>query len=208
MKVISTNISNKKTIKIDDEWVETGIYKKPVESGIMLGLTDVEEDTVVDRKYHGGVDMACYLFGQNNYAYFQKKYPKADWEVGMFGENITLVFLDEATMNIGDLYQIGEAVIQISQPRLPCSKLGYRLGDKSAIKYFSDSNFPGIYVKVVKPGKVVSNDKMVLLESKKEKLSIIELYRILVAKSQNKKKFEMVLSNPWVPEKCKLSLKQ
>ena len=208
MRVISTNISKKRTINIDGTLVETGIYKQAVEKGVVLGSTDVQEDNVVDRKYHGGLDMACYIFGYNNYPYFQTKYPNADWEIGMFGENITLDFLNESTMNIGDLYEIGEAIIQISQPRMPCSKLGYRLGDKGAIKYFTDSNFPGVYVRVLKPGLVSSGDEMNLWETKTEKLSILELYRILGAKSKNTHQFYTVISNPWVPEKCKLNLKE
>ena len=208
MKVISTNRSDKRTIKIGDEWVETGLYKMPVLEGIILGKEDVVNDVVVDRRYHGGEDMACYLFGKNNYQYFTDLYPNADWEIGMFGENITLEFLNESELNIGDIYQFGEAEIQISQPRLPCSKFGYRLGNPSSIKAFADADFPGAYVRVLKIGRVKVGDEMVLLKSQTQKLSLVELYRVLVNKSEHKAKFKEIISNPFVPEKCKLKLKE
>ena len=208
MKVISTNISDKRSIKIGDEWVETGLYKKPVSNGIALGFEDVENDSVVDRRYHGGKDMACYLFGKNNYQYFTDLYPKADWEIGMFGENITLDYLNESELNIGDIYQFGEAEIQIAQPRLPCSKFGYRLGSPSAIKAFADADLPGAYVRGLKKGTVKAGDEMVLIENQTQKLSLLELYRVLVNKSGYKSKFKEIISNPFVPEKCKLKLKE
>lgn len=208
MKVISTNISDQRSIQIGEQWVETGLYKKPVLNGIELGTEDVVNDNVVDRRFHGGKDMACYLFGKNNYSYFSDLYPNAEWEIGMFGENITLDYLKELELNIGDIYQIGEAQIQIAQPRLPCSKFGYRMGNPSAIKAFAEADFPGVYVRVLKPGKVSPGDVMSLLKVQTQKLSLVDLYRALVNKSKHQDKIGDIVSNPFVPEKCKLKLKE
>lgn len=207
MKVISTNVATKRTIVIGGVSMETGLFKKPVEEGIFLGTDDVVNDEVVDRRYHGGADMACYLYGKNNYPYFEKLYPDAEWEIGMFGENITLDYLDESKLNIGDIYQIGEAKIQMAQPRLPCSKFGYRLGNPSSIKAFADADYPGAYVRVLHPGKVCEGDKMVLLETQKIKLSMLDLYKFRVNRSGSLVKISDILENPFVPEQVKQKLK-
>ena len=206
MKVISTNVATKRIIIIGGESMETGLYKKPVKEGIFLGTDDVENDDVVDRRYHGGADMACYLYGKNNYTYFEDLYPNANWGIGMFGENITLDYLNEIVLNIGDIYQLGEAKIQIAQPRLPCSKFGYRLGNPSSIKAFADADFPGAYVRVLKVGKVVEGDEMILLKSQDIKLSMVELYRVRVNKSGSAAKIKEILENPFVPIQVKLKL--
>ena len=208
MKVLSTNISEKRTIKIGDELMETGMYKIPVLEGIFLGLEDVEGDAVVDRRYHGGEDMACYIYGKNNYSFFEELYPSLDWELGMFGENITLDYLMESEMNIGDIYQLGDAKVQIAQPRMPCSKFGYRMGTPHSIKVFSDADYSGVYLRVLKPGLVKVGDELVLIEAQKQKLSILELYRVLVNKSGNKDNFKSIIENPLVPEPCKNNLEK
>jgi MOSC domain-containing protein YiiM len=207
MKVISTNISQPRLIQIGSEKMYTGMYKYPV-ADIFLESDDVKNDVVVDRKYHGGPDMACYIFGQNHYAYFQKMYPDADWETGMFGENITLETLDESQMNVGDVYQIGEAKVQIAQPRIPCSKLGYRLGNPNAIRSFAEANYPGVYVRVLKSGKVKVGDEMRLVQSCSASLSIVELYRILIQKSASREQFQRVIDHPEVPVSIKEKLKE
>lgn len=207
MKVVSTNISEKRIITIGDEQVETGMYKTPVES-IYLTKNGVESDSVVDGRYHGGEDMACYLYGRNNYAYFQNLYPDVDWGPGMFGENIEIDILDDSTLNIGDIYKLGEAEVQISQPRLPCSKFGYRLGSVSAIKAFAKVPFPGAYVRVLKEGMVKAGDTMVLVKEQPEKLRLVDLYFMQLNKSANQDKFPSVWNNPHVPEKVKQSLKE
>ena len=208
MKVISTNVSEKRTITIGGEVLETGMYKIPVQEGVFIGEKSVENDVVIDRRFHGGPDKACYLYGKNNYKYFENLYPNATWEIGMFGENITLDEVDESNLNIGDVYQIGEAQIQIAQPRIPCNKFGYRLGSPLAIKTFAQSDYPGIYVRVLKPGKVKVGDEMVLLKPAKEQLSLVQLFRVLTNKSAHTDKFKSIVANPNVPDRCKTKLRK
>jgi len=208
MKVISTNVSEKRTITIGGEVLETGMYKIPVQEGIFIGKKSVENDVVIDSRFHGGSDKACYLYGKNNYAYFENLYPNATWEIGMFGENITLDEVDESNLNIGDVYQIGEAQVQIAQPRIPCNKFGYRLGNPLAIKTFAQSDYPGIYVRVLNPGKVKVGDEMLLLKPAIEQLSLVQLFRVLTNKSAHTHKFESIVVNPNVPERCKTKLRK
>ncbi len=192
MKVIFTNISQSRTIQLGKETVETGMYKKSVPEGIYLTKTGVRNDAVIDRRYHGGVEKACYLYGHNNYAHFQDKFPEAPWEIGMFGENITLDFLDESNLMVGSIYALGETEIMIFEPRHPCSKLNFRFESNKAVKEFANSPFPGVYVQVIKEGWVRPNDVMIQKFSGDAIMSITDLYREKMKKSIDKKKAEAI----------------
>jgi len=154
MKVISTNIAEIQTIKFRGQNVKTGIFKYATAEGIFLGKEDVGKDNVVDRKYHGGEDKACYLYATNHYEYWQKLHPDLKFDLGMFGENLSIENLDESKIYIGDIYQLGEAKVQISQPREPCFKLGARFGTQKVVHQFLKADFPGIYIRVLQEGKV------------------------------------------------------
>ncbi len=206
MKVLSTNRSDKRIITINNEEVETGMFKVPVPEGITITENGVLSDTVCDLRYHGGRDKACYIFGRNNYPYFQKLYPDAKWEIGFFGENIELDVLNESQLFIGDKYQIGEAVIQIAQPRTPCSKLGYRFGNMAGLKDFINSPHPGAYVRVLKDGLVRVDDEMVLIEKASQRLSLTDLYQIKHNKSKHAERIQEVLDHPDVTDNVKSGL--
>ncbi|MGB0806222.1 MAG: MOSC domain-containing protein [Salibacteraceae bacterium] len=158
MKVISTNIAQPKTIVLGKETVQTGMFKVGFSEGVYLTRTGVKNDAVIDTRYHGGKDKACYLFGFNNYHLFQEKFPNLDWSFGMFGENLTIDELDESKLIIGSVYQVGEAEIMINEPRQPCSKLNYRFESNQAVKVFADAPHPGVYVQVLKEGVVKAGD--------------------------------------------------
>ncbi len=179
MKVVSVNIGRPKTISWRGKDVQTGIYKNPVNEPIYLDIEDVQNDHVIDRRYHGGVDKACYLYAANHYSYWKEKYPHLSWNYGMFGENLTVDGFDENTIKIGSIYTLGEAKVQISRPRQPCYKLGIRFGDQRIIKQFVDSLLSGVYVRVLKPGHVKVNDEFILSEKNDRGISITELNMLL-----------------------------
>jgi len=139
MDIISTNIGSPVLVEWNGQQIETGIYKYSTHSPIFLGEEDVFEDHVINRKYHGGPDKACYLYSANHYPFWKDKFPKLDWQWGMFGENLTVEGLDESKVKIGDVYRIGTAVVQVSQPRQPCFKLGIRFEDQIAVDSDADS---------------------------------------------------------------------
>jgi MOSC domain-containing protein YiiM len=175
LKVISTNISAPKTVIWKGKEEQTGIFKKPV-SEIFLGKEDVDDDAVVDRRYHGGVDKACYLFTADIYAEWKRMFPDADWSLGMFGENLTVAGLDEREMYIGDQYQIGEALVEVSEPREPCYKLGIRFGTQAVLKPFLNQPHCGVYVRVLRPGKVETGDELVLVKRVQEEFTMARIY--------------------------------
>lgn len=177
MKVISVNIGEKQTVTWRGKSVDTGIFKYPTDK-ITLGATDVARDHVVDRRFHGGIDKACYLYDADTYSHWKEKYPNLEWNWGMFGENVTLADLDESNVFIGSRYQLGTALVEVSQPRQPCFKLGIRFGTQKILKQFIQHGRPGVYVRVLKPGEVKPGDTMTLLE-KGSNISIQDVFLLL-----------------------------
>ncbi len=175
MKVISTNIGESKTVFWKGKEIKTGIYKYPVDIPIYLGKEDVKDDHVIDRRYHGGVDKACYLYAADHYEYWKNRYPDLEWNYGMFGENITVSGLDEKIIRVGSIYRLGSAIIQISRTRQPCFKLGIRFGDQNMVKQFIDSLRSGVYVRVIEPGNVSVGDTFILEKEHQDGITITEL---------------------------------
>jgi len=176
MKVLSVNIGERKKVEWKGKVHETGIYKYPVNTSIFLDKEDVKGDAVVNRIHHGGILQAAYAYGAQHYAYWKKLYPNHDWDYGMFGENITIANLDETKIHVGDIYQLGEAKVEVTKPRQPCLKLGIRFNDLKIIKDFWNSTKSGLYFKILETGNVTKDDEFVLLESKPENITIAELY--------------------------------
>nr|WP_321355183.1 MOSC domain-containing protein [uncultured Draconibacterium sp.] len=204
MKIISTNIAEARIIKWKGKVVPTGLYKFGVDKGIFLGNEDVKHDNVMDRRYHGGVDKACYLYSADHYQYWQKLYPDLELPWGMFGENLTIDGLHEKDINIGDTYKIGEAVAQVTQPRQPCFKLQFRFNGNNIVRQFVDSGFSGVYVRILENGHVNPGDSMQLI-NKKQSLSIHEVYTLLYADEFDEKVKEAV-NDPLIAESCKRDL--
>ncbi|MBL4651820.1 MAG: MOSC domain-containing protein [Flavobacteriales bacterium] len=208
MKVVSTNIAEPRTVLKNGKEVQTGIYKSPVSAGIYLGKTDVKNDSVIDRKFHGGIDKACYLYSADHYPFWKKQYPNLDWHLGMFGENLTIEGLDESKIQIGDTFEIGEATIQVSEPRRPCSILGIRFNDKGLVKKFMNTPYPGIYVRVLENGLVKSGNEMKKIYSTGDSLTIKDVYSIFSDNSKNMPLIKMALNEPHLSEDCKNSIRK
>jgi len=208
MKVISTNIAESRTILKNGKEVKTGIYKLPTDKGIFLGKTDVRHDAVIDRKFHGGEDKACYLYSADHYPFWKAQYPKLDWHLGMFGENLTVKGLDESKIRVGDTFEVGKAIIQVAEPRRPCSILAIRFNDNGLVKKFMNTPYPGIYVRVLQQGLIKSNDCLKQLNTASESLTINDIYSIF---SENKSNFDLIklaLREPYLSEDCKNSIRK
>ena len=179
MKIISVNIGERKIVQWNGKSIETGIFKTPVNGPVYLDLEEVRTDAIVDRKHHGGIEQAVYGYSENHYAYWKDLYPDLDWTFGMFGENLTISNLEESTLHVGDRYELGETVIEVTKPRQPCMKLGVRFGTQSVLKQFWNSSKSGVYFKVVQTGNVEVGDQMKLLKTDHSKPTIAEVYESL-----------------------------
>ncbi len=176
MKIISTNIGEKREIDWNGKTITTGIFKYPIKEAVFLGTENVLNDEISDRKHHGGIDQAVYGYSLKHYDYFKKLHPHLDWQLGMFGENLTVDDLDETKIHQGDTFKVGDTILEATVQRNPCYKLGIRFNDMKIIKQFWNTNMCGVYFKVLQTGFVKENDVFEQLKSCPENLTIAEVY--------------------------------
>jgi MOSC domain-containing protein YiiM len=206
MHIVSVNTGEPRTIRWKGADVVTGIFKYPVESSLFLGETGVTGDHVIDIRFHGGKDKACYLYSEDHYRYWKSLYPDADWDWGMFGENLTVENLDESQILIGDIFRIGGALVQISQPRQPCYKLGIRIGNPDIVKQFSLSDFPGAYIRILEEGYVQKGDFLSSVETFPESPSLKTVFHMLYHNSFEKEEIRRVTENIHLAASCRNDL--
>lgn len=199
MKVISTNIGEANTIVWQGTSEQTGIYKYPTANPIFLGSETVDKDTITDRKHHGGIYKACYLYSADYYPYWKLKYPHLSWDWGMFGENITVEGLDETTLHIGSVFSLGEALVEITVPREPCYKLGIRFESQKVIQEFIAHEHPGTYVRILKEGNVAKGASFTLVKKAPVDLTTVDFYRMLFMQDKDQQILEMALKNDAIP---------
>lgn len=207
-RIVSTNLAIPKIIHVNGKDHETGIFKKPVNETVLLQFEGVKGDTVADRRVHGGRDKACYLYPIEHYAYWKSMFPNLDWDLGMFGENLTTEGVLESEARIGDEYQIGRAVVQVSQPRQPCFKLGFRFESNQMVQLFRKALFPGIYVRVISPGKVKAGDEITLIRKSDVSITIRDIYAMLTGQFKNNHMLEKALEHPDLAESAKKDLRK
>ncbi|MEO9531755.1 MAG: MOSC domain-containing protein [Crocinitomicaceae bacterium] len=209
MRVVSVNLGERKTVSWRGKEVETGIFKYPVDSAIVLGKEDVEKDHVIDRKYHGGINKACYIYSADHYNYWKDLYPELDWTYGMFGENITIQGLNESKIYLGDIYQIGQAKVEVVQPREPCFKLGIRFGTQKVVKQFLNAPYPGVYLRIIEEGEVQANDSVTLIQQGNTCATFEEVYRLSFhSKPEDNPKIEAILQIEQLPAGLRSNLEK
>ncbi|SFG09237.1 MULTISPECIES: MOSC domain-containing protein [Salegentibacter] len=195
MKIISTNIGKPTKIIWNSKEVLTGIYKIPTDEAVYLAKNNVMNDEISDRKHHGGFYKACYIFSVEQYPYWKNLYPNLEWNWGMFGENLTVADFDERKVFLGDVYKVGDAVVQVSDYREPCYKLGYKFGDQNVLKQFIKRGYAGTYVSILEEGSVAKNDHFTLIERPDKSLSVAELFHLIYAKEKNQDFLQIAVNN-------------
>ena len=208
MQILSTNIAQPTTIKWRGKELQTGIFKHEVNTQVYLGTEDVSNDHVIDRRYHGGVEKACYLYSADHYFFWKQKYPQVPWEWGMFGENLTVSGLNESEIRIGDRFQVGEAIVQVAQPRQPCFKLGIRIGTQKVVNDFWNSPYPGIYVRILQNGYVAKGDPFILIESNPDSLSVEQVYSIFKKNRANVDLMMKAIADPLLAQSCRKDIQK
>lgn len=147
----------------DRPWT-SGIVKEPVDGPLWLSTTQLEGDGQADLVHHGGPDMALLAYGAEHYPLWRAELGLPDLPSGAFGENLTVSGLAEATVCIGDLYRLGEALLQVSQPRSPCWKLARRWRMPDLAARVQKTGRTGWYLRVLQEGHVAPRQELVLLE--------------------------------------------
>jgi MOSC domain-containing protein YiiM len=185
MRIVSVNVGLPREVLRGDEIVRTGIYKQPVEGRVALRRHNLAGDAQADLSVHGGPDKAVYAYPFENYAYWREQLSDRELPLGIFGENFTTEGLLEDDVHIGDELRIGTARLVLTQPRLPCFKLGIRFGDPEMVARFLAGNRPGFYLAVLEEGEVGAGDAVELVRQDENRLTVTELFRLMVHDKKN-----------------------
>jgi MOSC domain-containing protein YiiM len=161
--------------------VTTGIFKQPVTGRVALRTLNLDGDRQADLTVHGGAYKAVYCYPFEHYDYWKHTLPGRDLPIAVFGENFTTRGMDEDSVHLGDRFAVGSAEVVVTQPRLPCYKLGIRFQSDDIVKRFLASGRTGFYLAVTREGDVGAGDEMVLVSRDHEAVPISTITRLYVA---------------------------
>jgi len=163
--------------------VTTGIFKEPVKGRIKLRKLNLDGDKQADLTVHGGLDKALYAYPAEHYDYWKERLPKMKLPWGMFGENLTTEGLLEDQVNIGDVFRIGSSEVVVTQPRMPCYKLGVKFGRMDIVRQFMDSKLTGIYFRVLKEGEIGAGDAIEPIGRDENSVTVKDIVRLATGKA-------------------------
>jgi MOSC domain-containing protein YiiM len=183
MQLVSLNVGRPREVTWRGRTVTTGIYKSPVEAAVMMRTLNLDGDEQADLSVHGGEHKAVYCYPLEHYAYWQRELPQTDLTMGMFGENFTTEGLSEDDTWIGDQFTIGSATVVVTQPRLPCYKLGIRFQSEQMVKRFLTSGRTGFYVAVAREGSVRAGQEISRVGRDLNGIPVSAITRLYVSKT-------------------------
>jgi MOSC domain-containing protein YiiM len=173
--LISVNVGLPKTVQWRNQQVTTGIFKNPVEGSVALRKHNLEGDGQADLSVHGGPTKAVYVYPIQHYTFWREELPDVELGWGHFGENFTVDSMDEESIHIGDEFGVGTARLVVTEPRMPCFKLGVRFGRADMPKRFLQSQRSGFYFGVVEEGQVQAGDTLERLSKNPEALRVADV---------------------------------
>ena len=182
MSLISLNTGLPREVTWHGQLVTTGIYKQPVEGRVALRKLNLDGDRQADLTVHGGEYKAVYCYPVEHYDYWKRKLPGRDLPMAIFGENFTTDGLQEDSIHLGDQLAVGSAEMVVTQPRLPCYKLGLRFQSDDMVKRFLASRRTGFYLAVTREGQVGAGDEIEVLARDPNAVSVSEITRLYLAK--------------------------
>jgi MOSC domain-containing protein YiiM len=202
MRLISVNVGKPRRVVWKGRTASTGIYKEPVIGRVLLRRHNLDGDGQADLSVHGGPFKAVYLYPAEHYAVWRKELPDLDLPWGAFGENFTTEGLVESAAQIGDRLGVGTAVVRVTEPRMPCYKLGLRLGRDDILDRFLASGRTGLYLAVEREGEVEAGDTITLLTRGNHGLTVADLTRVFAQEKDDVDTMQRLaqlleLSAPW-----------
>jgi MOSC domain-containing protein YiiM len=178
LQVLSVNVGLPRIVAWKGRMVETGIFKEPVAGRVAIRRLNLDGDRQADLSVHGGPTKAVYAYPGEYYTFWRVQFPEMELPWGMFGENLTIEGLSEESVHIGDRFQVGSAHLMVTQPRLPCYKLGIKFGRDDILKRFLASGLTGFYFAVLKEGDVAAGDPIRLLHRDEHEVKVADITRL------------------------------
>jgi MOSC domain-containing protein YiiM len=200
MKLISLNVARPRLVVYNGHTINTGIFKQPVSGPVFLRTLNLDGDRQADLSVHGGPNKAVYGYASEHYPYWHGEFPSMELPWGMFGENFTTTGLLEKDLHIGDRFKVGDAVLMIRQPRVPCYKLAAKFQRDDILKRFLDSGRSGFYFSVETEGELANDDGFELLGRDDKAITIAEMNRLFANEKYDRKLLQKALNTAALPE--------
>ena len=201
MKLVSVNVGLPREVEWKGRTVSTGIFKSPVDGPVALHQHNLAGDRQADLSVHGGPTKAVYAYSAQHYEYWRSELSDPGLSWGAFGENFTIDGGDEETIHIGDEFQIGTARVVVTEPRVPCYKLGIRFDRADMVRLFLESQRSGFYFGVVEEGVVEAGDTLERVFEHPARLSVADVTRIFTNDQMNEELLRKAVSVEALPEK-------
>ncbi|HEY2800440.1 MAG TPA: MOSC domain-containing protein [Chthoniobacterales bacterium] len=203
MKLISVNVGLPREVDVGGKTVRTSIWKDPVRGAVHVSKLNLDGDRQSDLSVHGGVDKAVYLYPIEHYSYWAAELPDVELPLGAFGENFSAEGILEDQIRIGDRLRVGSAEFIVTQPRMPCYKLGIRFDRRDMVKRFLQSKRTGFYLAVLREGEVQEGDEIDFIAKQETGLTITEIVNLYSADSHNQDLLRRAIELPALPQSWK-----
>jgi MOSC domain-containing protein YiiM len=199
VKLLAVSVGLPREIEWKGKIVRTSIFKVPVVGRVRVSKLNVAGDQQSDLTVHGGIDKAVYAYPSENYPYWRQQFPGKDLPWGVFGENFTTQGLLEETLHIGDRLRVGSSEFVVTQPRMPCFKLGIRFNRPDIVKRFLQSGRSGFYFAVLKEGEVAAGDTIELLKQDEHGVTVADIVNLYRSDANNQDTLRRVSELPSLP---------
>lgn len=206
-QIVSINVGKPVTVDYRGRKIETGIFKSPVSEPLFLAELNFAGDEQADRVHHGGKDKAVCVYAFEHYPYWQENLNRT-LSLGAFGENLTVKGLLETDVHIGDIFSLGEAVVQVSQPRQPCYKLALKYDCKDLPLRFQNSGYTGFYFRVLQEGWVKPDQPLKRLQRHPRQVTVAFANRIMHHEKANRQGVRKILEVDALSESWRKTLRK
>lgn len=208
MRIVSINVSRPRLVMWNGQSVSTGIYKTPVAGPVLLSTLNLDGDRQADLTVHGGPTKAAYAYPAEHYDFWREEFPEMELPWGMFGENFTLEGLNESGVNIGDSFRLGSAEVVVTEPRMPCFKLGIRFGRVDMLRRFLASGRTGFYFSVKREGVVEAGDPIQLIGRDPNNVTVSDITRLYSSDNSDIKLRQRAIALEALPESWREHFRQ
>ena len=192
-RLLSVNVGLPRDITWKGRTVHTGIWKSPVQGRCRVARLNLEGDGQGDLAGHGGEHRAVFVYQVESYCYWQEQLERTDFVHGQFGENFTVEGLPDDAVCIGDRFQIGTALFEVTQPRVTCYRVGIRMNEPRMAALLTSSGRPGFYFRVLREGEVGAGDEIVKAGESGERMTVAEINALLYLPNHPRDRLERAL---------------
>ena len=207
-RLLSVNVGGPREVEWEGKTVRTAIWKEPVDGPRMVRRINIDGDDQADRLAHGGEHRAVFVYQIESYRYWERELGRDDFTYGQFGENFTVEGLADDEVCIGDRYRIGEALFEVTQPRVTCYRVGIRMDEPAMPSLLVAHHRPGFYLRVLEEGPVQAGDAIVKVADGPERLTVAEVDALLYLPNKSRALLERALRVPALSEGWKGSFRE